>query len=275
MTYFGEETQTAAREAGLGGFWLGYFAFRAAPLGRASAALATSTFHNFAPGFVDRWLPAAWASVDPQTAIVHRAAAAAATLRRIVPDIDDVADAVGPALQAAIDHAPTGGRPLFAANRAVPRPDDPVAALWQRCTDLREHRGDGHVAALTAAGIDGLEAHVLLTLDQGTDPTRLQQARGWAPDDWAAAVARLRTRGLVATDDDVLTPGGADLRTQIEVTTDRLATTPWLPSDPAPDPAQPPASLTAAIAQLTPAADAVWASGLLPSPNPIGLPPIR
>jgi hypothetical protein len=62
--------------------------------------------------------------------------------------------------------------PLFSANRSLALPDDPVERLWQLCTSLREHRGDGHVAALTAKGLDGLEAHVLIALE-GTE--RLQR----------------------------------------------------------------------------------------------------
>ena len=36
----------------------------------------------------------------------------------------------------------------------------PLLVLWQAATILREHRGDGHVAALVVAGLDGCEAHV-------------------------------------------------------------------------------------------------------------------
>jgi hypothetical protein len=35
-----------------------------------------------------------------------------------------------------------------------------VTVLWQAATVLREHRGDGHVAALVVEGLDGCQAHV-------------------------------------------------------------------------------------------------------------------
>ena len=54
--------------------------------------------------------------------------------------------------------APVCGRPLFAANRALPWPDEPLAALWQATTLLREHRGDTHTAVLSAAGVTGRES---------------------------------------------------------------------------------------------------------------------
>jgi hypothetical protein len=46
-------------------------------------------------------------------------------------------------------------------------PEEPVARLWYAATPLREHRGDGHSAALLAHGIGGTEAHVLLALSLG------------------------------------------------------------------------------------------------------------
>lgn len=37
VTYFAPESHAAAKAAGLKGFWMGYFGFRAAPLGAVSA----------------------------------------------------------------------------------------------------------------------------------------------------------------------------------------------------------------------------------------------
>ena len=50
----------------------------------------------------------------------------------------------------------TPGGCSAAANAALPEPDEPLARLWQAATVLREHRGDGHVAALVGAGVDRL-----------------------------------------------------------------------------------------------------------------------
>ena len=264
VTYFGEETQAAAASIGLTGFWSGYFALRAAPMGTVSAGVVEAAFANFAPTFVARWVPAVWEQASPQAAIGARADGAAATLRRLVPDIEQLAAAVRPTLDLAAGAASTIGRPLYAANRDLALPEDPVAALWQRCTTLREQRGDGHVAALATAGIDGLEAHVLIALEQGTDPEDLQRTRGWTADDWAAAVDRLRHRGLV--DQDGLSAAGADLRHAIEATTDHLATEPWTGLSEV--------ERTRLVDQLTPAATAISRSGLIRYPNPMGLPPL-
>lgn len=268
VTYFGEETQHAGRDLGLSGFWMGYFGFRAAPLGPASAGTVEATFANFAPSFLRRWVPEVWALASPPELVEARAAAAAATLRRLVPDVDAAATAVAPFLDAAIAHGVTTGRPLFAANRDLPLPDDPVAALWQRTTTLREHRGDSHVAALTAVGISGLAAHVLISLDLGTDPADLQRTRGWTADEWAGAVDDLRRRNLVEVDETtgeaVLAPTGRVARTALETTTDIQAGAPWEPLTEV--------ERTRVIELLTPAAVAVSASEVIRYPNPIGLP---
>ena len=90
------------------------------------------------------------------------------------------------------------GRPLYAANRSVAAGDDPVEALWQACTLVREHRGDGHVMALVDAGLDGLEAHVLFAADRDVDAEVLRDNRGWSAGEWTDAVGRSRGRGLLA-----------------------------------------------------------------------------
>jgi hypothetical protein len=266
VTYFGEETQAAGRELGLSGFWMGYFGFRAAPLGPVEPGTVDAAFVNFAPAFVRRWVPEVWAVATPADLVTARSRAAAATLRRVASQIDEAAGAARPFLEAAVAHGAASGRVLFAANRDVALPDDPVEALWQLVTSLREHRGDGHAAALTAAGVDGLEAHVLIALDQGADPDDLQRTRGWSGDDWSEAVARLRHRGLVDAG-EALTDAGRALRRDVEDTTDQLAASPWeVLSE---------VERTRVLDVLTPAAAAVSASGTLRYPNPIGLPPLR
>ncbi|MGN6693174.1 MAG: SCO6745 family protein, partial [Aquihabitans sp.] len=144
VTYFGEETQRAGSDLGLSGFWMGYFGFRGAPLGPVEPGVVDAAFANFAPTFVRRWVPAVWESTDPAVLIERRSRAAAETLRRVAPGIEAAARAAAPFLDAAIASGVAVGRPLFAANRDVAMPSDEVEALWQRCTTLREHRGDGH-----------------------------------------------------------------------------------------------------------------------------------
>jgi len=265
VTYFGSETTDAGQQLGMPGFWMGYFGFRAAPMGAVGSGVVEATFFNFAPSFVRRWVPQVWSVAGPATMIVARRDAAVATLRRLHPDVATVAQAVNATLEAAVNRAIAAGRPLFAANRDLDLPDDPVERLWQLCTSLREHRGDGHVAALTAAGLDGLDAHVLIAAEQGSSPDDLQRSRGWTADDWTVAVGRRTARDQIDQTGQ-LTEAGRRIRQAIEKRTDELAAAPFE--------ALTSAQRTELIDALDPLARAISTSGTIRYPNPMGLPPI-
>ena len=265
VTYFAAECREAAVRLGLKGFWMGYFACRAAPLGPVGPGVVEATFYNFHPARVRRAIPDAWDYATPAAVLDTRAVAAAAALRRLLPDgeAERLAAATVAPLAAVVDGAEPAGRPLFAANRDVPRPDDLVADLWQLATTLREHRGDGHVALLTGACLDGCEVHVLVAACEGTDPELFLLSRGWSRAEWDGARARLAARGLV-TDDGSATAAGQARRGEIERHTDELALVPY-------------AGLGAGdverlVGVLGPAAGRIAAAGEITYPNPMGLP---
>lgn len=263
VTYFADECRDANREAGLRGFWMGYFGARSAPLGPVEPTVVTAAFANFSPDMVARSLPDAWTYASPAAVLEARASSAATALRRAAPGIEDVADRATSLLARVVEAGEPAGRPMFAANRAVPTPEDPVAALWQTTTSLREHRGDGHVACLVTAGLDGCGIHVLFAAATGTPTELLRDNRGWTDGDWAAATARLEQQGLVAG--GTTTPAGDAVRGGIEARTDELAGAPYaaLAAD----------ERTELLDLLRPAATTV-AAGVIPFPNPIGLPPL-
>ena len=265
VTYFGAESIEAAAAAGLRGFWMGYFGFRAAPLGAVGPGVVEAAFANFAPSMVRRSLPDAWDFARPDTLVTARATAAGACLRRLYPEIESVAPRANEALAQVADRCGSLGRPMFTANRDIGPLDDAVAQLWQLCTTLREHRGDGHVIALAASGIDGCEAHLLLTAEQHLPPELLRDNRGWTVDDWDGAARRLTARGLL--DGDELTDPGRRLRAQVEHVTDSLALAPLVEARGEHGAAQ-------LVDLLTPAAAAIAASGELPCPTPMGLPAV-
>jgi hypothetical protein len=264
VTYFADECRQANSDVGLKGFWMGYFASRAAPMGEVPPGVVTATFFNFHEDMVNRALPDAWGHASATDVLDARQAAAAIALRRVVPDIDDVADAVLTTLWRVLDAAEPGGRPLFSANRELEDPDDPVAELWQAMTTLREHRGDGHVACLTSEGVGGCEAHVLFAATEGTPPELLQQSRGWSAEEWAESARFLRQAGLLDVEGEA-TERAYRLREHVERRTDELAVVPYSAlSDNQQD---------RLLDVLTPPAYAIVRSELIPFPNPIGLPP--
>ena len=120
------------------------------------------------------------------------------------------------------------GKPLAAANASVALPDDPMVALWQQVTVVREWRGDVHIALLVTNEIGPCECLVMST-GTGRFPLRLAQVtRRWDETQWAAAVQRLAARGWVA-DDGSVTPVGVEERDRIEDDTDRLCESIWRP----------------------------------------------
>jgi hypothetical protein len=265
VTYFADECRRAPADLGLKGFWMGYFAGRAAPMGEVSAGVVTATFFNFHEDRVRRAIPDAWDHASANDVLAARETSAAAALRRLVPDIDDVADRVLTLLWRVLDAAEPAGRPLFAANRDLDDPDDPVSELWQATTTLREHRGDGHVACLTAEGIGGCEAHVLFAATEGVPVELLQESRGWSAEEWNEAARFLRSAGLVDVDGEA-TERGHRLRESVERRTDELAVVPYsaLNDD----------QRERLLDVLASGARQIVESDVIPYPNPIGLPPV-
>jgi hypothetical protein len=264
VTYFAPEAVSAMADAGYRGFWMGYFAGRAAPLGPVGPEVVSALFYNFAGWRVARAIPDAWSFAPPSAALDARRTGAVAALRRAIGDSvdgEEVAEAARLASKAARE-APLDGRALFAANSALPWPDEPVAVLWHASTLLREHRGDGHVAALLAAGISGREAHVLHSAAGRVAREVLTISRDYTDEEWDALTERLIARGLL-TSDGGLSDEGRALKDDVEARTDRLALSAYdaLSDDE-----------VRRLTDLTkPLARAVVAAGDIGSLNPIGL----
>ncbi|MFC5138674.1 hypothetical protein ACFPK1_10565 [Actinomycetospora rhizophila] len=264
VTYFAPEARDAADAAGLRGFWMGYVAQRAAPLGAVGPDAAWACFHGFHRDRITRALPDAWALADPATCLASRLDGVDRALRRLLddvpggPDGEHVAEAAALA-GAAADAADTAGRVLAAANQALPRPPEPHLALWQAATTLREHRGDGHVAALVTHGIGPVSAHRLKTA--AGESASLRESRRLGEEVWASAGDGLLARGWLATD-GALTDAGRAARDAVERDTDRAAAGPWRALG---------GTATDRLAELLgPLTDA--AAAAIPFPNPIGLP---
>ncbi|MGY0233264.1 SCO6745 family protein [Longispora urticae] len=269
VTYFAPECRAAFEEAGLRGFWRGYFGGRAAPLGPVGAAPVTALFFGFAPRMVERALPAVWELAGPEEALRARAAGARAALARLFGSVGtgpgDLADPAGVSravaeaaglLRRAAEAVDTSGRPLAAANAALAWPTDRIDVVWHAATVLREHRGDGHVAALVVAGLDGCESLAWrAALDN--DRTVLQPARGWSDEEWGRAEERLREKGWVDADGKPTEFGEAAFA-QVEARTDVIAEDVWRGVD-----------VARLVEVLEPLARA--AADALPFPNPIGL----
>ncbi|MDY7103285.1 MAG: hypothetical protein S0880_19045 [Actinomycetota bacterium] len=274
VQYFAPEPREALDAAGLRGFWMGYVGGRSAPLGPVPPGVVTALFHNFHPARIERALPDAWAFATPEAVLSARLHGVGQALTRSLGDAASSAElaTVAEIARQLAESLDCAGRPLAAANLSLDWPTVPHLVLWQAATILREHRGDGHVAALVAAGLDGVECHVLALApdhDREHDPERAEgqrAARGWSEADWEAATARLWERGLLDAD-GALTARGNNLRLVIEEQTDLAASRAFgaLTTD-----AQ--ERLLTVTEELS---GLVVAEGDVPFPNPMGLPDPR
>ncbi|MFJ9606834.1 hypothetical protein ACIRS1_10890 [Kitasatospora sp. NPDC101176] len=260
VTYFVPEGRDAFEAVGLHGAWRGYFASRSAPLGAVDAAPVTAAFFNFAPALVERALPEVWTHAGPEEALAARLKGSAAALARLLEHVpQEQVELVAEALERAAGRLDCVGRVLAAANAALPRPTGLYERLWQAATVMREHRGDGHVAALVTAGLDGCEALVVrCAMDMRRE--MIQPLRGWTDQEWEAAAARLVERGWL-TPEGTVTELGRIRHQSLEAATDLAAARVWEN--------YPRAELDALAAALKPIS--ALCRGSLPV-NPAGLP---
>ncbi|MFG3252315.1 hypothetical protein [Streptomyces sp. NPDC048172] len=263
LSYFAPETADAAREVGLRGWWMGYFAGRLAPAGPVGAATGQALCFVFAPTRVGRALPDAWGYASPEQVLRTRLEATGAALARALPDDfpPEELRALTELLERAADAYDVEDRPLATAWARVPRPGTRAwpERLWLAATVLREHRGDGHIRAAAEHGLTGLDAGVTHAATGLVPAALLRTTRGWTEEEWATAADTLAARGLL-TADGRLTPSGESLRTALEARTDALA------APPDPELAE------RIITRATPLARHLFETAALPTPNPMGLP---
>jgi hypothetical protein len=256
VTFMADEANEELAALGHRTYWDGYFASRAAPLGRVPAEVVHAAFYSFAEGEAARHIPSAWETAPPETSFAAWRRGSAASVRRILgaepadsPGLARAADLVTKAATS----APTNGRVVYAGWRTLEVPSDPVTRLWHSATMLREHRGDGHVAALLGARIGGTEAHVLSALDSGIHPAESFGRIHHLPRKRLGEVMDgLRDRGLVDADGR-FTDAGRETKRCVEDLTDELAAPPYE--------ALSPAELDELIAELEPITATMVAAG--------------
>lgn len=230
MVYFAPEPQEEYATLGLDGTANpahAYFPARAAAMGAVTWQTVQATFFNFSAFVCKLGIDGAWDIASPQDVLAARLRGADRALQRLCGDLlGDLDEAVALARTAAEACTPYG-RPLYAAHAGLPWPEQPHLQLWHALTLLREHRGDGHIAALVGAGLTGLEAAVLHVAVGDTWSRRaLQATRVYSDEQWDAAVARLAADGWVDAE-GAFTTEGKERREAIEVQTDQLAVGPW------------------------------------------------
>jgi hypothetical protein len=227
MVYFAPEPQEEYAALGLSGPAELYFPSRAAPLGRVPWQVVQAVFFGFSPLAVQFGMTEAWSKTTPADVWAARLRGVDRALQRMGSvHLGDVSEALELARDAAAACRPEG-RPLYAATATMPEPAEPHLALWHQLTLLREYRGDGHLIALGAAGVNAPQALVLHGAFTGPQMAEfLQRTRAWSAEEWAEAAGQLTARGWIGAD-GALTDAGRAGREAIEEHTDVLALAPW------------------------------------------------
>ena len=201
-------------------FLTGYVTGRAAPLGEVPSAVVAAAFGVFEPGLVDALWTAGRALLPLPELIAVRDRATAASLRDVLGDPDPAeVERVAGVLERATAPVDGTGRPLFSALRAQPRLDDPFARLWRAADLVREHRGDGHIAACIATGLDPVRMGILGEVWLGYPVGEYSGTRAWPAEAQEAGIARLEADGLIAG--GAITDAGRAARDAVEAATDR------------------------------------------------------
>jgi hypothetical protein len=228
FVYLVPEAQEEAAEFGVTERRPAYFAFRAAALGPVPWQIVHATFYNFSPRAVQS-MAGVWEAAPPHQWQQARFGVVARAMRRVGLDLTAAQIAEARALiDPVVAGAEFSGKPQAAANAAVDLPADPLSALWQQITIVREWRGDAHVTVLADNRLGPCDCNVIHSAT-GRLPAGLARAtRGWDDREWSAASARLAARGWL-TVEGVATETGVAAREKIEDETDEHCAELWAP----------------------------------------------
>ena len=215
--YFAPEAQQRYEALGLN-YFEGYFCSRGACLGNAPWSVICAAFGAFKPAVVEQAVTGGWSKTDAEVLLEARRDGATEQLNRLLgepgPEVMQATDILF-SLTEGVDPS---GRMLYAGLSVLPVPDTPMGRLWRAADLVREHRGDGHIAAWVSR-TDSCEITLLTELTWGLQPGAYVFTRGWDQDDVDAARARLQERRLLDGEGQ-LTESGRAFRAEIEHSTD-------------------------------------------------------
>ena len=196
-----------------------YFTSRGSVLGQVPGTVVAATFGVFNPEAVVPAVTLGWTKTDAATICQARTDGAIGQLQRILGAEPAGVERANELLARAVEPLRPEGRSLYAGQAALPLPDTVLGQVWRRGDMLREYRGDSHIAAWIAAGIDATEIGLLSELYWGLPLRTYSRTRAWSEAQFDAATERLESRGLIA--DGAFTDAGRDARESIEDETDR------------------------------------------------------
>ena len=195
-----------------------YFTSRGSALGQAPGELVAAAFGVFNIDVVVASVSFGWTITDAATIAEERLLGATEQLERILGVAPVGIERANELLARALEPLQPWGRALFAGTLAQPLPGTPMGDLFRLGDRLREFRGDSHIAAWVAAGLDATEIGLLTEPYWGVPSRTYIRTRAWSDAQLDAGEERLGAAGLLA--DGTLTDDGRALREAIERATD-------------------------------------------------------
>jgi hypothetical protein len=188
-------------------------------MGQVAPHVVAAAFGVFKPEIVAMGVTFGWSRTDAPTIFAARRDGAVAQLERVLGPADTTVTRVAGVLERAADAQTEPGRPLFSGLRSQwDDPSDPWTRLFHLGDMLRECRGDAHVCAWTAAGVDAIEIGLMTEAYMGLPLRTYIRTRGWNDEELDGAHGRLMARGWMTGDG--LTAAGREAREAMELATD-------------------------------------------------------
>ena len=200
---------------------MAYFTSRGSVMGQVSGHVVAATFAVFNPDIVIPAVEEGWRLTDAARICSARDRGAIAQLERILGASPAGVERAQQLLQRAVGPLKIEGRPLFAGLRSLEVPNTALGATWRLTDMLREYRGDSHIAAWLSEGLDAVEVCLLTDAFSGLPMRTYSATRGWTTDQFDPATERLVTRGLLDTNGETFTATGREIRSRIELNTDK------------------------------------------------------
>ena len=183
-------------------------------MGQVPGEVVVAAFGVFNPELIIPNVERGWRTADRDTVLRLRLEGQTAALRKVLGDRAGVDRATEILLRAGRASS-AGGRFLYAGLMSLPLPRPGWARLWRAADIVREYRGDCHIAAWVAAGLDPVEAGLLTEVFYGMPTKYYHSGRGWRPSQLDAGL----DRGWIEGGPVRFTTTGRALRDAIEAST--------------------------------------------------------
>ena len=206
-------------------------AWRLASLGDVNPGVAASAAYSINPGVIGNVMKLYQDVTDVDSILAVRDAAVQPGLDEIAPGLSDGLAELAEPLWRGVDAIHFGARPMFAAHRELPRPEDMNSALsaWLAANCLRELRGDNHWALCASEDLDDVEVgllhSVMVDIEEYGSEEWIARSRGNGDDAIAAAWARLEAKGFASG--GAVSDEGRRFRLDLEARTDALTAPAW------------------------------------------------